>query len=85
MNADMNGLLIILHFLYFMSQFQELPVYKTSYDLLLEIFKFTKEFGKDYKCTVGESLKIILEPKDSIPAEVLYYLQHAKKIIYNQK
>ena len=32
-----------------MSSFQELPVYKTSYDLLLELFKFTKEFGKDYK------------------------------------
>ena len=31
-----------------MSSFQELPVYKTSYDLLLEIIKFTKEFGKDY-------------------------------------
>jgi hypothetical protein len=27
----------------------ELPVYKATYDLLLEIFKFTKEFGKEYK------------------------------------
>ncbi len=35
----------------------ELPVYKASYDLLIGIFQFTKEFSKDYKYTVGESLK----------------------------
>jgi hypothetical protein len=27
-----------------MAKYDELPVYKASYDLLLEIFKFTKEF-----------------------------------------
>ncbi len=36
---------------------QELPVYKASYDLLLAIFVFTKDFTKEYKYTVGESLK----------------------------
>ena len=35
----------------------ELPVYKASYDLLMEIFQFTKEFSKEYKYTLGESLK----------------------------
>jgi hypothetical protein len=35
----------------------ELPVYKASYDLLLEIFQFTKDFSKEYKYTVGEGLK----------------------------
>ena len=35
----------------------ELPVYKSTYDLLLEIFVFVKDFGKEYKYTVGESLK----------------------------
>lgn len=35
----------------------DLPVYKASYDLLLEIFKFTKEFTKEFKYTMGESLK----------------------------
>jgi len=40
-----------------MSLHQELPVYKASYDLLMEIFSFTKEFSKEYKYTVGESLK----------------------------
>lgn len=40
-----------------MSLHSELPVYKSCYDLLLEIFRFTKEFGREYKYTVGESIK----------------------------
>lgn len=40
-----------------MAKYDELPVYKASYDLLLEIFLFTKEFNKEFKYTVGESLK----------------------------
>jgi len=40
-----------------MAKYDELPVYKASYDLLLEIFRFTKEFNKEFKYTVGESLK----------------------------
>jgi hypothetical protein len=31
-------------------------VNKTSYDLLLEIFRFTKDFRKEFKYTIGESL-----------------------------
>jgi len=40
-----------------MSTYNDLPVYKATYDLLLEIFRFTKGFSKEYKYTVGESLK----------------------------
>ncbi len=40
-----------------MGNYDELPVFKASYDLLLEIFKLTKNFSKDYKYTIGESLK----------------------------
>jgi len=40
-----------------MAQYNELPVYKATYDLLLAIFQFTKNFTKEYKYTVGESLK----------------------------
>lgn len=40
-----------------MAKYDELPIYKASYDLLLEIFRFTKEFYKQFKYTVGESLK----------------------------
>jgi len=39
-----------------MALYSELPVYKATYDLLLAIFRFTKDFGKEYKYTVGESL-----------------------------
>ncbi len=40
-----------------MAQYNELPVYKACYDLLLEIFQFTKNFTREYKYTIGESLK----------------------------
>jgi hypothetical protein len=40
-----------------MATYDELPIYKVTYDLLLGIFRFTKDFSKDFKYTVGESLK----------------------------
>ena len=40
-----------------MADYYELPVYKASYDLLLGIFGFAKNFSKEYKYTVGEILK----------------------------
>jgi hypothetical protein len=40
-----------------MALHNELPVYKATYDLLLEMFRFTKDFSKEFKYTVGESLK----------------------------
>ena len=38
-----------------MALYSDLPVHKSTYDLLLAIFYFTKDFGKEYKYTVGES------------------------------
>ena len=35
----------------------DLPVYKASYDLLVEIFKFVRHFNKEFKYTVGDGLK----------------------------
>jgi len=49
--------------------FSDLPVYKATYDLLLAIFRFTKDFSKDYKYTVGESIK-----KETIELLTLIYL-----------
>jgi len=40
-----------------MATYDHLPVYKASYDLLVEIFQFTKNFNREYKYTIGESLK----------------------------
>jgi len=36
---------------------EELPIYKATYDLTLVVFKFVKNFNKEYKYTIGESLK----------------------------
>lgn len=52
-----------------MALYNELPVYKATYDLLLGIFTFTKDFSKEYKYTVGESLK-----KETIELLTLIYL-----------
>ena len=40
-----------------MALYYYLPVYKTSYDLLLAIFQLTKNFGREYKYTIGQDLK----------------------------
>jgi len=46
-----------------MATYDELPVYKATYDLLLEMFCFTKDFNKEFKYTVGESIKYYTIPK----------------------
>ncbi len=40
-----------------MAIYNQLPVYKCSYDFLLDLFVFTKNFDKEYKYTLGEDLK----------------------------
>ncbi len=40
-----------------MAAYNELPVYKAAYDLLLEIFKFSANLKREYKFTLGEKLK----------------------------
>jgi hypothetical protein len=56
-----------------MAQYNELPVYKATYDLLLAIFQFTKEFSREYKYTVGESLK-----KETIELLTLIYRANSR-------
>jgi hypothetical protein len=41
-----------------MALYSELPVYKATYDLLLAIFAFTKNFSKEYKYIIEEKLKM---------------------------
>ncbi len=57
-----------------MGRYDELPVYKASYDLLLEIFRFTKNFNKEFKYTVGESLK-----KETTELITLIYRANSKR------
>ncbi len=40
-----------------MALYTALPVYKVAYDLLIQIFKRTKLFPREYKYTIGERLK----------------------------
>ncbi|HOE39015.1 MAG TPA: four helix bundle protein [Bacteroidales bacterium] len=56
-----------------MALYNELPIYKAIYDLLLAIFKFTKDFSKEYKYTVGESLK-----KETIELLTLIYRANSR-------
>jgi len=51
----------------------ELPVYKASYDLLMSIFEFSRHFNKEYKYTVGESLK-----KETIELLTLIYRANSR-------
>jgi len=56
-----------------MAQYDELPVYKATYDLLLAIFMFTRDFKKEFKYTVGESLK-----KETIELLTLIYRANSR-------
>lgn len=40
-----------------MALYYNLPVYKESYDLLLQVFKLVKKTAREYKFTLGERLK----------------------------
>ena len=58
-----------------MSLAEELPVYKAGYDLVLAIFEQARGFRKEYKYTIGESLKnetIALITNIGWPREQLY-------------
>ncbi|MDD3793412.1 MAG: four helix bundle protein [Candidatus Gracilibacteria bacterium] len=37
--------------------YDNLPVYKESYDLLIQIFEVVKKFEKQYKYTIGDKIK----------------------------
>ena len=40
-----------------MAQYQHLPIYKVTYELLLQITKVTKEFPRDYKHSLAAKLR----------------------------
>ncbi len=70
-----------------MALYNELPVYKASYDLLLDIFRFTANFTREYKFTVGEKLKnetltlILLVYKANSSTAKVEILQEAREQI----
>ena len=40
-----------------MVTYNKLPIYKDSYDLLIEIFKLVKNFTREYKYTIWDKIK----------------------------
>ena len=40
-----------------MALYYDLPVYKDTYKLILLIFQYTKDFGREYKYTLGQDMK----------------------------
>ncbi len=40
-----------------MALYDELPVFKASYDLLLDIYRFSSTLTREFKFTIGEKLK----------------------------
>lgn len=40
-----------------MALYYELPVYRDTYQLILKIFDYTKDFSKEYKHTLGQDMK----------------------------
>lgn len=40
-----------------MAIYENLPVYKQSYDLLIEVYEMSKNMSRDYRFTIGEEIK----------------------------
>ena len=40
-----------------MAQYQHLPIYKQTYDVLLRVMVATRDFPREYKFTLGQQLK----------------------------
>lgn len=40
-----------------MAQYQHLPIYKQTYDILLRTMTATKDFPREYKYTLGQKMK----------------------------
>jgi hypothetical protein len=40
-----------------MALYYDLPVFKDVYQLILLIYDYTKDFPKEYKCTLGQDMK----------------------------
>ena len=57
--------------------YNELPVFKSSYDLVIELFNFSKKLPRDFKYTIVQDLK-----KESL--EILTCIYKASKN-YNKK
>jgi len=57
-----------------MARYEELPLYKATYDMMLSVFRFVKDFTKEYKYSVGDTLK-----KETLDLMTLVYRANVRK------
>jgi hypothetical protein len=57
-----------------MAQYQHLPIYKVTYDLLSLVTKRTKEFPRDFKYSLGDKIR-----NECIDLVVLIYKANSTK------
>ena len=69
-----------------MATYDYLPVYKVSYDLLVELFRFTKDFTREYKFTLGESIKneVIEMIRNIYPAPLFVNIIYVLRIYFKK-
>ena len=61
-----------------MVNYEHLPLYKSSYDLLIDLYGKIKNFPKEYKYSLGEQLKkYVLEV---IKKDLYLFIINAKNI-----
>lgn len=61
-----------------MALYVDLPVYRDTYQLILKIFEYTKDFGREYKYTLGQDMK-----KDAL--QLVRHLYRANKTVNKKK
>ncbi|GAB6906289.1 conserved hypothetical protein [Desulfosarcina cetonica] len=66
-----------------MAQYQHLPIYKLTYDLLIRVMQVTRNFPREYKYTLGQKLKdeiielVVLIYKANSTKEKAPYIERA--------
>ena len=59
-----------------MATYDNLPVYKKTYDVLIQLFRITQNMERDYKFTIGENLK-----KEVIELIMNVYRANCRRIV----
>ena len=63
-----------------MALYDELPVFKAAYDLLLDIYRFSSTLTREYKYTLGEKLK-----NETLELLMLVYRANSSKTKFDEE
>jgi hypothetical protein len=64
-----------------MAQYQHLPIYKQTYDVLMRVMVATKDFPREYKYTLGQRLKDELDDLDLSEEQIRKIILSRPKIL----